>query len=214
MTNAALTVFCAAVFGSLSALLMARIGFAAAGIVRLWHRDARLLAAAGAVLGLLAAAVFDTEAERCAWLLLATALAALARIDCRTYRLPDRLTLPLAALGLLVEAWRDPGSFAAAAAACLAFVVGWRLLDLLSPSAGLPGGDFKLLAAAAAWTGPHGAAAALVLACAAARSVAAIGRRGRKRRIPFGAYLAPAIILVSLTLPVVTALFPTLGLRG
>ena len=209
--NAAVTVLCVTVFGSLSALLMARIGFAAAGIARLWHRDARLLAATGAVLGLLATVVIDAEAERCAWILLATALAALARIDCRTFRLPDRLTLPLAALGLLVEAWRDPGSFAAAAAACLTFVVGWRLLDLLSPAAGLPGGDFKLLAAAAAWTGPLGAAAALVLACAAARAVAAAGWRGRKRRIPFGAYLAPAIILVSLMQPVAAALFP--GIR-
>jgi leader peptidase (prepilin peptidase)/N-methyltransferase len=130
---------------------------------------------------------------------LAASLVALSVIDLQTMRLPDLITLPLIAAGLLLAIVLEwPGQiwhFAAAAAGYL-FLSGlgyayraWR------HRAGLGLGDAKLFAAAGAWLGPAGLPSVLVWACGAALVAVAIHRiRGqtlsRTSRIAFGPFLA------------------------
>ena len=135
---------------------------------------------------------------------LAAVLAALAVYDLRQGRLPDWLTLPLTAAGLLV-AWRGGAPADAAIGAALGFVFfetvafGYRRLR---GREGLGGGDAKLAAAAGAWVGWQGLPSVVLLAAATALAVALVRRRfGGTESVPFGAYLAPAILLVWLTGP-------------
>ena len=135
---------------------------------------------------------------------LAAVLAALAVYDLRRGRLPDWLTLPLAAAGLLI-AWSDGSPADAAMGAALGFAIfeavafGYRRLR---GREGLGGGDAKLAAAAGAWVGWQGLPSVVLLAAAGALVVALARRRlGGTESVPFGAYLAPAILLVWLTGP-------------
>jgi prepilin signal peptidase PulO-like enzyme (type II secretory pathway) len=132
----------------------------------------------------------------------------LMAFDLRYRVLPDMLTLPTAALGLLAAAltsdytgldWQTAamGCFGAGAALWL-LQHGFRWLRGID---GLGGGDVKLAAAMGAWLGPIGCAFAIAVAALGALVVeVAIGlvRHGRidpKRRIPFGAYLCGAFWL-------------------
>lgn len=132
--------------------------------------------------------------------------AALALFDLRRGRLPDWLTLPLAAAGLL-RGWRL-GVLADGALGCVlgfavfaGLAVGYRRLR---GREGLGFGDVKLAAAGGAWIGWQGLPSAVLLAAAAALAVAAArGRLQAAERIPFGAFLAPAILLVWLLGPLV-----------
>ena len=127
-------------------------------------------------------------------------LLTLALLDLRHFWLPDRLTLPLAALGLLA-AWSSPPQIFDRLAG---LVIGWASLTLIAwmyrrvrHRDGLGAGDAKLLAAIGAWTGwamlPFVllGASAIGLAVAAAMMVA-----GRKivatTQLPFGTLLAAA----------------------
>jgi len=139
-------------------------------------------------------------------LALTLVLAALMLFDLRRGRLPDWLTLPLAAAGLL-HAWRGD-ALAPAAAGCAAGFILFAGLGLcyrrLRGRDGLGGGDVKLAAAAGAWVGWQGLPSVVLLAAAAALALAlARGRARPGERVPFGAYLAPAILLVWLTGPLV-----------
>lgn len=129
-------------------------------------------------------------------------LIALAGIDARTHLLPDQLTLPLLWLGLLV-ALPGPGMFVNAHAAILGAVLGYAALwcpstvhRLLIGTDGMGGGDFKLLAALGAWTGPVALLPILLIASAigfAYKSmVVLLGRheRGTPFVFPFGPCLA------------------------
>lgn len=126
-------------------------------------------------------------------------LAALAWIDGRERRLPDRLTLPLVALGLLLAAWREGGPpLAEAGGAALGFAVFWALGAAFHRARGVEGlglGDAKLLAAAGAWLGA-GALPLLVLAAALAAllfvAVARAAGRRVRREVAFGPWLALA----------------------
>ena len=128
----------------------------------------------------------------------------LAWIDWRTFRLPDRLTLPLLLAGLLACAATDPQALPDRAAAAAAGWLAFRLLSAayhrLRGRPGLGAGDAKLLAAGGAWLGLAdlplmvlcGALATLALALA----LAAIRGRGHLRpdlAIPFGPGLALAL---------------------
>lgn len=137
---------------------------------------------------------------------LALVLAALALFDLRRGRLPDWLTLPLAAAGLL-RAWRLGVGLEAALGCAVGFIafaglaVAYRRLR---GREGLGFGDVKLAAAAGAWVGWQGLPSVVLLAAAAALAVAAArGRLAAAERVPFGAYLAPAILLVWLFGPLV-----------
>jgi leader peptidase (prepilin peptidase)/N-methyltransferase len=84
------------------------------------------------------------------------ALLALAILDAEHFWLPDALTLPLLAAGLLLGLWLAPPL----ADRAIGAVAGWMMLTLvalgyrlLTGREGLGGGDPKLLAAIGAWLG-------------------------------------------------------------
>ena len=144
------------------------------------------------------------EREPLTGVALAAVLAALALYDLRQGRLPDWLTLPLAAAGLLL-AWRSAAPADAALGAALGYGVfeglafGYRRLR---GREGLGGGDAKLALAAGAWVGWQGLPSVVLVAAAGALAVALVRRRlGAAESVPFGAYLAPAILLVWLAGP-------------
>lgn len=131
------------------------------------------------------------------WLLIV-----LAGIDARTRLLPDQLTLPLLWVGLLV-AVPGPGMFVNAHAAILGATLGYAALwcpstanRLVTGADGMGGGDFKLLAALGAWTGPMALLPILLIAAVigfAYKSVVVLlGRheRGTPFVFPFGPCLA------------------------
>ena len=135
-------------------------------------------------------------------LLLAWTLACLAAVDVAAYRLPDSLTLPLLAAGLVATAFLPGrpilGHLAGAAIgwgslAALAWAYRrWRGID------GIGAGDAKLLGAAGAWLGWSPLPSVLLAACAAAFLWVALRvvRRGRvalAARVAFGAPLCLAI---------------------
>ncbi len=126
-------------------------------------------------------------------------LLALAAIDLRALILPDALTLPLTAAGLLI-AWRMtpealPSHVVGAGLGWLSFRLLAALYTRLRGHEGLGHGDAKLMAAAGAWVGwqalPTAVLLAALIALAAVALAAAAGRRiGAATRIPFGPFLA------------------------
>ena len=131
-----------------------------------------------------------------ATLILYAALFRLAAIDLRTFRLPDRLTLPLAAAGLAWSAWVAGGwpvmaiAGAAAGYGCFA-LLGW-IHHRRRGVEGLGLGDAKLLAAGGAWLGA-GALPWVVLLAACGALAAAVAMRRGGGRLAFGPWLALAI---------------------
>ena len=131
--------------------------------------------------------------------LLAIFLASLSAIDLRDYRLPDALTLPLTALGLIATPLvlqASPWWQAASAAVGFALLAAAAVLYAkLRGEPGLGLGDAKLLAASGAWLGAEALPSVLLWACGSAiiglllrgwRS----GSLSGKTRVPFGPFLA------------------------
>ncbi len=137
-------------------------------------------------------------------------LLALALIDQRELLLPDALTLPLAAAGLLAAALGHRLGVAplvSLPAAALGAAIGFAGFALLAwvyrrlrDREGLGLGDAKLLAAAGAWVGAAQLPSVVLLAALAALAVAL--SRGAHRRpdtpFAFGPYLALAFWLIML----------------
>jgi leader peptidase (prepilin peptidase)/N-methyltransferase len=129
--------------------------------------------------------------------LLGWTLLVLAAIDVKHLLLPDVLTLPLLAAGLLWQGarGRDLPVEALAGAALgggllWAVAAGYRRLR---GQAGLGLGDAKLLAAAGAWTGWQGLPAVLLGASLSGLLLAALQRRLRSQQaLAFGPHLALA----------------------
>ena len=128
--------------------------------------------------------------------LLVLVLVALARRDLVERRLPDRLTLPLSGIGLVLAAVRDRG---VPASEIMGFVCGagafWAIGAAFRRLRGVDGlglGDAKLLGAAGAWLG--WAALPWLVALAASAALAMAWARGIARReaIAFGPWLAGA----------------------
>ncbi|MGE0358336.1 MAG: A24 family peptidase [Burkholderiales bacterium] len=131
-------------------------------------------------------------------LVFAWALIAASAIDLDTQFLPDRITLPLLWLGLLVNVF---GLFVDLRSAVLGAAGGYLMLwtvywgfRLLAGKEGMGFGDFKLLAALGAWTGWQ-TLPLILLVSAGAGAVIGIAMivfagKGREARIPFGPYLA------------------------
>jgi leader peptidase (prepilin peptidase) / N-methyltransferase len=146
-------------------------------------------------------------------IVLAAGLASLSAIDAQTLRLPDALTLPLAALGLVLAAtlgWEPPliWRMAAAVGGYLAIWAIARAYQALRGRAGMGLGDAKLMAVAGAWLGPDGVPAVLLYGCATALMYVAfrsLARRpiGRDEPLAFGPFLAFGIWLVWLYGPLV-----------
>jgi leader peptidase (prepilin peptidase)/N-methyltransferase len=171
-----------------------------------WRTLAALLAASLGVVAMacwLAPAGLATLSCGLGW-----ALLLLAAIDLRRMSLPDLLTLPLLAAGLvaappptgmnsgpplfdhLIGALAGYGSFAA---------VAWAY-RLLRSRDGLDGGDAKLLAAAGAWVGWQGLGSVVLIAVLGgsawfAGSALCRGRRDAVRPVPFGPFLCAGLWL-------------------
>lgn len=136
--------------------------------------------------------------------LLATAvltigLFAASVIDLRSHRLPDYLTLPLIALGLIQTQTLDPSALLRhALAALLGFLAFYLIATLYRRVRGFDGlglGDAKLLAAAGAWLGPLYLAPVVfvgaVLALVAALILRLLGRNvSLQMTLPFGPFLS------------------------
>lgn len=130
--------------------------------------------------------------------LLAVALAALSAVDLYDYRLPDMLTLPLAAVGLLVSS-RAGGAalWWSAASAGLGFVLLAGVAHAYRYVRGRTGlglGDAKLMAASGAWLGAGALPTVLLWATGSALvCVLVASRRNRPltaaSRLPFGPFL-------------------------
>ncbi|MGJ3232700.1 MAG: prepilin peptidase [Oceanicaulis sp.] len=136
---------------------------------------------------------------------LIAALAALAIIDARTLRLPDKLTLPLIAGGILAAWWLGQPVWLHLLGAGLGYVtlVGIELLYLrVRGRAGLGRGDAKLFAAGGAWCGALALPLILLVASATALLYVLVMRLAAGRRfqvdlmIAFGPFLAFAIGLI------------------
>ncbi|WP_397473372.1 prepilin peptidase [Pusillimonas sp.] len=125
-------------------------------------------------------------------------LLALAWIDAETGFLPDALTLPLLWLGLLVNVG---GTFTPLADAVVGAAAGYMSFWLISGAfllltgrQGMGNGDFKLLAALAAWLGWMPLPWILLIASLLALAIALVrrlaGRMQAGEAFSFGPYLA------------------------
>jgi leader peptidase (prepilin peptidase) / N-methyltransferase len=134
------------------------------------------------------------------WMLLS-----LAAIDLRSFLLPDFLTLPLLAMGLLVTGALEPVSLAShllGAAGGFLFIVAVRQIYWwLRHREGIGLGDAKLLAAAGAWVSWQGLPSVVLIATLAALAGALLrhyrgGSISLSDRVPFGAALCLGTWLV------------------
>ncbi|MFF7357375.1 prepilin peptidase [Streptomyces filipinensis] len=145
------------------------------------------------------AATTGARPELMAWLLLAPAAVLLATVDFTAHRLPDVLTLPLAAaaLVLLGVATVLPGAGGSWTSALLgSLVLGVCYFALFLMSKGFGFGDVKLalvLGAVLGWYGWAivlvGTFAGYVLGALYGIALMLAGRARRETRIPFGPFL-------------------------
>jgi leader peptidase (prepilin peptidase) / N-methyltransferase len=133
------------------------------------------------------------------WALVLTwLLIALTGIDFDTQLLPDRITLPLGALGLLVN---SKAIFTTPVSAIwgygLGFLMLWvvyKLFKLITGKEGMGYGDFKLLAALGAWLGAAMLPLIVLLSSLVGAVVGLVLLAIYKKNLPFafGPYLAIA----------------------
>jgi leader peptidase (prepilin peptidase) / N-methyltransferase len=144
-------------------------------------------------------------------LLLGLAMLLIAVADWRHFIIPDGLSLPAIPLGLLASGYlvrpeaTDFVDLDHLAGAALGWLGLWAIAKGYAASRGAEGlgfGDVKLAAAAGAWVGASQLGAVLLLASSTALIGALMVSRtrgealNRTMRLPFGAFLAPAIWLV------------------
>ena len=136
-------------------------------------------------------------------LFLGWTLVALAAVDIRAGLLPDALTLPLIAAGIVKGLFDlvDVADSLVGAAVGYIFlsVVAWCYVRFRGRQ-GLGGGDIKLFAAAGAWLGWPGLPEALLIASFSAISIVTAttlaGYRSRTTtEIPFGPFLAFGMLI-------------------
>jgi leader peptidase (prepilin peptidase) / N-methyltransferase len=128
------------------------------------------------------------------FLLLTSILAAILVIDVKSFRIPDVLSLPLLAAGLLVSRLRDLPLFDHVLGAALGFAVFAAIGSWYYRRSGIDGlglGDAKLFAAAGAWLGWQTLPFVLLIASLGGLCFAlASGMTQRKAAIAFGPWLA------------------------
>ncbi|MFI5878151.1 prepilin peptidase [Streptomyces sp. NPDC051554] len=146
------------------------------------------------------AAATGPRPELVVWLLAAPVAVLLALVDLRVHRLPDILTLPLAAatlalLGIAAALPADAGSWLTALYGGLALGATYLVLYLLNPS-GMGFGDVKLalaLGTALGWYGwpvlVTGAFAGVLYGAVYGLGMVALRRAGRKTAIPLGPFM-------------------------
>ena len=137
--------------------------------------------------------------------LFACALLALFAIDLEHHLLPDKITLPGIAVGLILSVIVPPGLVDAILGAILGWVVLWGIGEAYfrySGQEGMGGGDVKMLAMVGAFLGWKLVLVTLVLSSVTGSLIGllVIGlRRGdMKYALPYGTFLAAAALLASL----------------
>lgn len=142
--------------------------------------------------------VFGPTVKMVCALGLTWALIALTGIDFDTQLLPDRITLPLAAAGLFVNA---QSLFVSPAHAIWGYVIGFLVLwvvyfifKIITGKEGMGYGDFKLLAALGAWLGPMQLPLIILLSSFVGMIIGIVLLKVRKESQPFafGPYIAIA----------------------
>lgn len=169
-----------------------------------------LMESACAAIGAGAALSQPSAAAAVLTALLGWQLLLIAVVDAEHFWLPDRLTLPLLATGLLAAAVLDGLTlFDAVAGAAAGFGGLWllaRVYRRVRGREGLGGGDPFLLAAGGAWVGWIGLPSVLLWAALSGLSLTAArlltGRRvSGADRLPFGVFLAVGLWLTWLLGP-------------
>ncbi|MGX1368200.1 leader peptidase (prepilin peptidase)/N-methyltransferase [Streptomyces canus] len=170
------------------------------GTQRPYGPGGALLPAATALLCAALAAATGTRPELAVWLLLTPVGVLLAVIDLRVRRLPDPLTLPLAAvalalLGAVSFVPEHTGTWPHALSGALALGAGYWVLWRINPG-GMGFGDVKLALGAGAVLGWYGwdtvllgTFAGFLLGALWGGVLVLAGRAGRKTAIPFGPFL-------------------------
>ncbi|AEY90958.1 type IV peptidase [Streptomyces hygroscopicus subsp. jinggangensis 5008] len=145
-------------------------------------------------------AATGTRPELAVWLLLAPVGVLLAAVDFRVQRLPDPLTLPLAAtalalLGLAALLPEHAGHWRTALYGALALGAGYYVLYRVNPG-GMGFGDVKLAVGAGAVLGWYGwptvllgTFAGFLLGALYGGALVLARRAGRKTAVPFGPFL-------------------------
>lgn len=131
-------------------------------------------------------------------LVLTWVLITLTFIDFDTQLLPDRFTLPLAALGLGINSY---AIYTSASLAIWGYIIGFLCLwivyyifKLITGKEGMGYGDFKLLAALGAWMGPMLLPLIVLLSSMVGAIIGIIlmKMRGENQPFAFGPYIAIA----------------------
>ncbi|HEV7517978.1 MAG TPA: A24 family peptidase, partial [Thermoanaerobaculia bacterium] len=147
---------------------------------------------------------FGLRVETLAAILFCCLMIVLAAIDVEHMLLPDRITLPGIAVGLLLQLW-IPWAGGLLGGALGALLGGGILLAisgawyLLRGEEGMGLGDVKMLAMVGAFLGWKGVVVTLFVSTLTGAAVGlAVARRsgaGLKAKLPFGAFLALAALL-------------------
>lgn len=147
---------------------------------------------------------FGVSATGLSALVLVWTLIALTGIDFDTQLLPDRLTFPLAGLGLAVN---SQGWFVSPSQSIWGLLLGFlslwvvvKLFYLITKKHGMGQGDFKLLAVLGAWLGPMMLPLIILLSSLLGSIVGLvlIKKQGESRPFAFGPYIAIAGIVALL----------------
>lgn len=150
------------------------------------------------VCSLIVAVVFGATIQMLLGLLLTWVLITLTFIDFDTQLLPDRFTLPLAALGLGINTF---AIYTSPSAAIWGYLIGflclwivYYLFKVITGKDGMGYGDFKLLAALGAWMGPMMLPLIILLSSVvgAIIGIILIKMRGENKPFAFGPYIAIA----------------------
>ena len=157
-----------------------------------------------ALLSMLVIYQFGVSAAGLSALILVWALVALTGIDFDTQLLPDRLTFPLAGLGLAVN---SQGWFISPTQSIWGLLLGFlslwvvvKIFYLITKKHGMGQGDFKLLAVLGAWLGPTMLPLIILLSSLLGSIVGIIlmKKQGESRPFAFGPYIAIAGIIALL----------------
>lgn len=150
--------------------------------------------------------IYGTSGSLSAWPVtfpLGLILLQLSLFDARYLWLPDRLTIPLAIIGLLLSLSNSADLLSSVAGFGFGYLVFWIVQQFFRHMRGYEGlgsGDVKLSAAIGAWLGYELWPLALLVACFAGLLGVAGTRffikQPKNTKIPFGLYLATAFWLV------------------
>ncbi len=148
-------------------------------------------------------------------LALASMVAVAAGIDLGHGVIPDRLTLPGMAVGVVTGAFGGASELVSRVAGLVA-CGGLVLVVAALSRGGMGGGDVKLMAVVGSFLGPWGGLASFMMACLSGAAVGlvlvALGRKSRKDEVPFAPFIALGTMVVCISGDwAVRLAFPWLG---